>query len=157
MGDSYRQEALAAANALRSLATTLEVSPAPRTAVRMSTEWLPQTAGRLAALAQLAEAARWTPPGSAAGPPEPLPDGTWRRTFFDPAARRPVPLSPEEAQVLIRALQQTATGAPEDVAAELSALADRLRLAWTPEEWETLGVSAGASNRRATRKRGSHP
>ena len=136
MGDTYRQEALAAANALRSLATTLEVSPPPRTAARMSTEWLPQTAGRLTALAQLAEAARWSPPGPAAAPPDPVPDGTWRRTFFDPAARRPVPLSPDEAQVLIRALEETASGAPDDVAAELSDLTERLRLAWTPEEWE---------------------
>lgn len=136
MGDIYRREALAAANALRSLAMTLEVSPAPRTAARMSTEWLPQAAGRLAALAQLAEAARWIPPGEATCPPDPAPDGTWRRTFFDPAVRRPVPLAPDEAQVLIRALDQTAAGAPDEVAAELSDLAERLRLAWTPEEWE---------------------
>jgi hypothetical protein len=137
MGDIYRQEALATANALRSLSTTIEVSPAPRTAARMSTEWLPQTAGRLAALAQLAEAARWVPPGDPATPPGRTTEGTWRRTFFDPAVRRPVPLSPDEAQVLIRALEQTAEGAPEDVAAELSDLAGRLRLAWTPDEWET--------------------
>jgi hypothetical protein len=136
MGDTFRQEALTAANALRSLATTLEVAPPARTAARMSTEWLPQTAGRLAALAQLAEAMRWSPPAPAAAPPDSLPDATWRRTFFDPAARRPVPLSPDETQVLIRALQETASGAPDDVAAELSDLAERLRLAWTPEEWE---------------------
>ena len=49
---------------------------------------------------------------------------------------RPVPLAPDEAQVLIRALDKTADGAPDEVAAELSDLAERLRLAWTPEEWE---------------------
>ena len=136
MGDTYRQEALAAANALRSLATTLEVSPAPRTAARMSTEWLPQTAGRLAALAQLAEAARWIAARDGGRPARPRTGRHLAAHLLRPAAAVPSPCHPTRHRCSFAPSKRPPDGAPDDVAAELSDLAERLRLAWTPEEWE---------------------